>query len=160
MIRPKIKISEKGKDEWNRFRKEMGKVKGSHVTIGIHEGAGEYPDGVSVVQVGLWNEFGTETSPARSFIRSTIDEHMGDINRWRVELVKQVLAGKITVDKALETIGFRLRELVKNKINSNVPPPNAPSTIAAKRHAGVAPRTLVETTLLLRSIEYRVVINE
>lgn len=159
MIKAKVKVSEKGKAEWDKFRKEMAKIKGSHVTVGIHEGAGEYDDGVSVVQVALWNEFGTEHSPERSFIRSTLDGHIHDVNEWREDLLEKIMEGKITTQKALETIGFRLRELIKNKINSNVPPVNAPSTVAHKKREGVAPRTLVETGLMLRSIEFRVVLK-
>lgn len=157
MIRPKIKVTEKNKGEWDKFRKRMKSVKGSYVSIGIFEGAGEYEDGTSVIQVGFWNEFGTENIPSRPFIRSALDGKVGLINKWREDLVHQIMEGKITPEKALESLGFRIRELIKNNINSNMPPPNAASTAAHKQAQGIAPRTLVETTLLLRSIEYKVV---
>lgn len=159
MLRPKVSIKEKGKSEWKKATKELEKLKDAYVSVGLHEDAGAYDSGVSVVQVGLWNEFGTETAPERSWLRSTVDEHAGDLNRWRVELLKKIMAGEETAEHALETLGFRVRELVRNKINSNVPPPNAPSTIAAKHRAGVAPHTLVNSTLLSRSVEYKVVIK-
>lgn len=159
MIRPKVSVKEKGKSGWTKATKEIEKLKDAYVSVGLHEDAGAYDSGVSVVQVGLWNEFGTETAPERSFLRSTVDEHAADLNRWRAELLHKIMAGEETAEHALETLGFRVRELVRNKINSNVPPPNAPSTVAAKRHAGVPPRTLVNTTLLSRSIEYKVVVK-
>lgn len=157
LITPKITL--KVTDNTPKLRRLVSQLKESYVTVGVHEGAGEYEDGTLVAEVALWNEFGTETIPARSFIRSTLNENATQINAWRREVLAKVLKGEITVRRALETIGYRLRELVKNKINSNVPPPNAPSTVAKKKREGVAPRTLIETELLLRSIEYRVVMG-
>jgi hypothetical protein len=170
VISLKIKTQEKVTPEYKTFLQNLEKIKGSYVAIGIHEGAGEYPDGPSVVEVGFWNEFGTETIPERSFIRSTIDGHEGEINSWRTQLVGQIIDGKITTEKALETLGFRIRELIRNTIKSDVPPPYGTgkggadaNEIArrqeAKRAKGIAPVTLIESGLLLRSIEYKVVLK-
>jgi hypothetical protein len=166
VFRIKASVKVKPSEAYKKFRKEMKKIKGSYVSVGLHEDAGEYTSedgeatGVSVVEVGLWNEFGTEHIPARSWLRSTLYSHEGEINRWRSEVVKQIMDGKITVEHALSTIGFRLRELMRAKILSNMPPPNAPSTVAAKKRDGVAPRTLVHTGLLSRSVEFRVHLTE
>lgn len=159
MISVKTESKWKGQDKYDAFLKNMKGIKGSFVTIGFHDGAGSYADGTSVIQVALWNEFGTETIPERSFIRSTVYGHESQINSWREELISQIMEGKCTVRHALETIGFRLRELMKNKIGSNVPPPNSESTTEHKRREGVAPRTLVETGLMQRSVEFYVVMK-
>jgi hypothetical protein len=159
MIKGNVTTKITGDKEYKAFFDKLKKVKNAFVTIGVHENAGQYSDGTSVFKVALWNEFGTETSPSRPFMRNVVYGKEDLINQWRLEVVKQILDGKMTVEKALETLGFRVKELVKNQINSNIPPPNAPSTVAHKRREGVAPRTLVESTLLLRSIEYRVVVQ-
>lgn len=138
------------------FVKSMKEASGSYVAIGLHSDAGQYPDGTSVVQVGLWNEFGTENIPERAWMRSTIDENMEQLNQMRDKLLGEVTEGKTTVKHALEQLGFRIQTLLQNKIKSNMPPPNAPSTVEHKRHEGVAPRTLIETGLLLRSVTYKV----
>ncbi len=156
MIRPTVTFKVKGDRAYKDLLKRAQELKKGFVTVGVHEGAGEYASGVSVVEVALWNEFGTETAPERSFIRSTLAGSESLINQWRIELLGKVVDGTMTAAKALEALGFRLRELIKNKINSNIPPPNAESTASSKRAKGLAARTLVETTLLLRSIEFRV----
>lgn len=158
MIRARVSFKIKGDDAHKKLIARVKELKRSFVTVGVHDGAGEYAGrDVSVIQVALWNEFGTETIPSRPFIRSVVYGKENLINQWRVELLGKVIDGSMTTAKALEAIGFRIRELIKRQINSNMPPPNAPSTARRKRAKGVPVRTLVETTLLLRSIEYRVV---
>lgn len=159
MFKPKIEIKEKNKDSEKKLKDVFQKMGKSFVTIGVHENAGQYEDGTSVVQVALWNEFGTEHIPERSFFRSTLDKHEDQINSWRKEAIEKIIDGKETPEHALESIGFKIRELIKNTILSNVPPPNADSTAAHKRAEGVPVRTLVETNLLLRSVEYHVVMK-
>lgn len=158
------KTTVKGQELVDKFFREIKKAENSYVTIGLHEDAGTYPPGkdgisVSVVEVGLWNEFGTETSPERSFLRSAIDEGQSQIEAWRMELMSKVMMGTMSLEKSLEAMGFRIMTLVQNKIKSNVPPPNAPSTVAAKERHGVAPNTLIDTGLMLRSVTYKVVIK-
>lgn len=158
MIRASTKTTDNGKDKQRKLIEVIKRAKDSYVTIGVHEGAGTYPgEGVEVYQVALWNEFGTEHMPSRSFIRSAIDDNEGKINAWRDEMVENILDKGWTVQKALETIGFRIQVLIQNKIKSNVPPPNAPSTQAAKTREGIGQHTLIDTGLMLRSITYKVV---
>lgn len=156
MIHPKITVKT-NKARLQKLKAEFERAKGAYVAVGVHEGAGEYDDGPSVVQVALWNEFGTHNIPSRPFIRSAIHGKVAEINAWRAEVIKKILSGDMTIKKALEVIGFRLRETIRNNINSNMPPPNAPSVVAYKKSQGIAPRTLVETALLLRSVEFKVV---
>jgi hypothetical protein len=142
-----------------KFMANARKVSGSYVSVGFHGGAGNYEDGTDVVEVALWNEFGTRTSPERSFIRSAIDANLDKINKWREEGLNNMLTKGWTMEKALDMLGFRLQTLIQNKIKSNVPPPNADSTVAQKKRDGVAPNTLIHTELMLRSVTYRVVIK-
>lgn len=138
------------------FLKRIRGKENAYVTIGVHEDAGAYPDGTSVVQVALWNEFGTDNMPERSFIRSTVDENRSKIEVWRLEMIENIMTKGWTVNKALEAMGFRIQVLIQNKIKSNVPPPNAESTLAGKRRDGVGSSTLIHSGLMLRSIGYRV----
>lgn len=158
MIIAKVQIKDSGKFWFKKLAKQLEGFDHAYVTIGVHEDAGQYPDGTMVAEVALWNEFGTRFIPERSFIRSAIDENQGLINAWREEAISKIIAGKWTVEKALDALGFRIQVLVQNKIRSNVPPPNAPATVAHKTKEGVPQRTLMETELLLRSIKYKVVL--
>ena len=164
MIKMSARTTDSGKKAFEAFIKDLKKYKGAFVSVGVHEGAGNYTGGgkeeVSVVEVALWNEFGTKYMPERSFIRSTVDENQGLINAWRQEAIGKITEGKWTVEKALEAIGFRLKLLIETKIKSNVPPPNAPSTLAIKKRDGAGSATLMHTKLLSRSITYQVHMDE
>lgn len=167
MIKSKVHTVVK-KDNTKRLRAVIRQAGGAYVTVGIHEDAGNYEDGTSVVSVALWNEFGTAHSPQRSFFRSAIDENEQKINAWREEAINNILDKGWSIKKALEMIGLRIQILIQNKIKSNVPPPNAPSTIKAKQASGSAPKsglkqgfesrtgTLIDSGLMLRSVTYRV----
>lgn len=156
MIKSKITTKVKGEEKAKRLMDILKKHPKAYVSIGIHEGAGEYPDGQSVMEVALWNEFGTETIPERSFIRSAIDQNEGKINSWRDEVITNIVEKGWTVEKALETMGFRIQLLIQNKIKSNVPPPLAESTAAAKSRRGRPTVTLIDSGLMLRSVTYKV----
>lgn len=171
MIYVKGQTTVKGEPEFLIVMKKIKQLAKSYVTIGIHESAGSYPGGASVVEVGMWNEFGTETAPERSWMRATIDENLGLLNQWREEMFTNIVEKGWTVQKALEAIGMRIQILLQNKIKSNVPPPygtgkgKADAVEIAKRQAAKEARvghheTLRETELLLRSITYQVVIRD
>lgn len=157
------------------LEKTMKEIQQGYVLVGVHEDAGQYTNedgtrGPMVAEVAMWNEFGTRTSPERSFMRSATDENMPRINAWREELLSDIFTGKKTVSKALAALGFRIQTLIQNKIKSNVPPPNAPSTVAHKQGAGTLPKggsakemiagsktgTLIDSGLMLRSITFKV----
>lgn len=166
MIKHKIQ-TQVVSDQTPKFKEMLKKLQSAYVTIGIHENAGQYEDGTSVVNVALWNEFGTERIPERSFFRSALTENEGKINQWREEAISNIMEKGWTVKKALDMVGFRVQLLIQNKIKSNVPPPNAPSTIESKQRSGVSPKsgfkpgfesrtgTLIDSGLMLRSVTFR-----
>lgn len=159
MIRAKVTVQVKNSALMDRLLKEIPKLKKAHVTVGFHDDAGQYEDGTDVVEVALWNEFGTKNMPQRSFIRSTIDQNIDKINQWREDALVNIIENGWPVKKALDSIGFNIQLLIQNKIKSNVPPPNAPSTTAAKRSEGSSNwgRTLMDTELMIQSLTYRTV---
>lgn len=160
MIKMTTKTTEKGGEGFKRLQQMLHKYKAAYVTVGVHEDAGVYPDeGVSVVEVALWNEFGTRDIPERSFFRSAIDENDAKINAWREEAITNIIEKGWTIEKALEMMGLRLQLLIQNKIKSNVPPPNSEATLAAKKAAGVPANTLINSGLMLRSIAFRIVLK-
>lgn len=170
MIYSKISTTEKGGEKFKRVLHELEKYKEAYVTIGLHEGAGDYPDGTSVVEVGLWNEFGTRTIPERSWLRSAIDDNASKINAWREEAIENILEKGWSVEKALEMVGLRIQILIQNKIKSNIPPEygagrhgNSQASIDraqnAKRALGQPPVTLIASNLMLRSVTTKVVLK-
>jgi len=140
--------------------KRLADADRAYVTVGIHEDAGRYPgpDAPLVSEVAWWNEFGTSEIPERSFFRSTFTQKAADIEKIKKEELKKIMDGKSTVTKSLSVIGFRAQVMVQNKIKSNIPPPNAPSTKKAKarEYPANANRTLMASELLLRSVTFKV----
>lgn len=144
-------------DDDRRFReitKRIIEVSNSSVTIGIHNDAGSYPNGEEIVNVAFWNEFGTESIPERSFIRSTIDENRNELRRMTVDFRDDVLGLRITTNKAMKRIGFMIQELIRAKIKELRDPPNVPSVAARKPGGRSDP--LIDSQLLRRSIGFEV----
>lgn len=146
----------KNGEAFAKFVEEMKKINGAYVAIGLYEESGEYKDGMSVVEVGLATEFGKDNVPEFGWMRQTIDENMGKINDTRDDCLGKIHEGTMTVAQSLNKLGFLIQVLLQNKIKSNMPPENSDSTQKRKIREGVAPRTLIETGLMLRSVTYRV----
>lgn len=123
-----------------------------HVTVGVHGDAGDEQDGTPLAVVAAANEFGTETIPARSFIRSTIDESKEEIRSVQRRALTAVVLGRITPARGLGIIGQLVQSKIQAKIASNIPPPNAPATIAKKGSS----RTLIDSGNLRQAITYTV----
>jgi hypothetical protein len=156
MVRASAKTTVKGQEKVKKLVKEASGFLGAYLTIGVHQESARYPGGEDVVDVMMWNEFGTKTMPARSFIRSTIDENESLINQWRDEAILNMLDKGWSVRKSLEQLGQRIVLLIQKKIRSNVPPPLADSTAKAKIAKGRSPVTLIDTGQMLRAITYKV----
>ena len=124
-----------------------------------------------IVVVAATHEFGTDRAgkgnstkiPERSYLRSTFDEKE---NSWRVytdKLHDSILIGKETVEKALVKLGLEIQKSYMDKINSNIPPALAESTIktrtkAADDKAGTGTqKTLVDTGLMLSSVKFQLI---
>jgi hypothetical protein len=132
-----------------RFIRELQKAKVTEVVVGVQEGS-KNADGESIAEYATHNEFGTEKIPERSFMRSTFDEHVNDLSAEMDRRYSQVVAGTITVYKALGYVGMYHQKQIKAKIGSNIQPPNAPSTIAAKGSS----RTLIDEAAMINSVHY------
>lgn len=140
-----------------QIKKHIAQMNESYVTVGIHEGVGEYLKGVKVIDVAFWQEFGTKMAPERSFIRSTVDENKAELVK-EIEFQRdQILNLKTTPKKVLNSLGFQITELIRGKIETLRQPPNAPATIAQKPETGDNP--LVDSRLLKRSINFETTIK-
>lgn len=137
----------------------MAKTK-TRIDVGVLEGKADEPHGgedvdqaVTVLQVAIWNEFGTERIEARSFIRGWFDENEANLRRELVTLLQLVVAGQRTKEQVLEMLGMRAVGQIQARIAAGISPPNKPSTVAAKGSS----TPLIDTGTLRSSITYRVV---
>jgi hypothetical protein len=133
------------KDNTKKIKAELRKINNEKLVVGVIDPV--------IAEYATYNEFGTIDIPQRSFLRSTYDEQIG---KWLKQL-EQGISGIINMrdnaSRVWDALGKKAKENVKNKIKSNVPPANAPSTIRKK---GAGKTTLFDTGALLGSITYEV----
>lgn len=115
----------------------------------LHKGGSE-SGAITVLDVAIWNEFGTDTIPERSFIRSYYDANRERVIGWILAAARSyVLNGD---RKAFELVGQKIVGEIQLRIAQGIPPPNAPSTVARKGSS----KPLVDTGQLRSSITYKV----
>ena len=94
------------------------------------------------------NEFGTDSIPERSFIRSTFEENKNQIAALSAAEAKAIIEGRKTVETSLLQLGLYHVGQIQAKIHSNIPPPNTQETIDRKGSSV----TLINTVQLVQSI--------
>lgn len=109
---------------------------------------------LTVAQIAAVQEFGSSdgTIPERAPLRSAMAEHEAELKKLTKKCVQKILDGKMNQTQALGLLAQRAQDWIKAKITSNIPPPNAPSTVAAKG----SDRTLVDTAQMLNSVEWEI----
>ncbi len=132
--------------------RELSGIEGPDVLVGVRAASA----GADQVIIAASNEFGTNTSPERSYLRSTVEENR---NRYLDELEQAVIdliSGFSTRGRIrLKRLGLRAVEDVQRKIVDLKVPPNAPSTIAAKGSTN----PLIDTGRMRQSIDSVVTID-
>lgn len=106
----------------------------SSVAIGFpfslrQNSAAKEANGASVVDVAIWNNFGTKTIPERRFMEGSKTEITRTTESDRRRLLKMVLEDKIDQERALEILGIKSVMVIRRVINEWQTPPNSPLTI-------------------------------
>jgi hypothetical protein len=129
------------------------------ITVGVHgEDGGDVHRGgtfandgafepgaraLTVAEVAAFHEFGVPPFqlrsgavhpgiPQRSFIRAWFDESQDFIRETLRSQMTQVVAGKLTAEKAMARIALAFEGSVKQRIARGIAPPLSPVTIAMK----------------------------
>ena len=146
---------------WKVIQKKLEaftkKKDGPSVKVGVFQTAGEYEDGMSIVEVAALQEFGSPGGmiPERSFLREPLKNAKDDMAKISERIMKAIVAGKMDEKTGLALLGQWAVKTCRNAITEGdgIPPPNAPSTIAKKKSS----RPLVGNTgRLINSITYQV----
>lgn len=133
--------------------KKLAETKSAHVKVGLLADS-PYPDGTSLTMVATVNEFGNETTPARSFMRRTVSERVG---AWKGFFARQMEVNSIS--GSLDVLG----EVMAKDIQATIlkiadEGGNADSTIARKRSK--KDRPLIDSQHMIKSIAHEVVPGE
>ena len=134
-----------------RMKRESAKPQ-PKLKVGVTEKTARRPhpkSGKPIGDIAFFNEYGTVTTPSRSFIRDFVDERLEDISRQLATDRLRTL--KVPTEDMKSALGKRgkqyVREIVR-RINARIPPPNAPSTLAQK----VGDTPLIDTETLIDAI--------
>lgn len=153
--------------EWDRIRREIAKLRGTTITVGVHEAqSARNGDSLTNPQLAAIHEFGAGRIPERSFLRATID-HDRRVEEFARDQAAEVATGTMRARVAGERIGIMTADAVKRRIRAHIPPPLAAATIQRKIEkgahgsglasmAGNAAAPLLDTGQLINSITYKV----
>lgn len=128
-------------------------LNGRGVKMGVQASAGQQ-NGVDLLDILIWNEYGTRNIPARPVMRSYFDQNARTIGAESDNAATFVLrTGR--VDLALGRMGEYMQSgLQAHWLNSKAwAVPNAPATIAMKG----SDVPLIDNSLLIRATRYQVI---
>ncbi len=148
----KVKVDDK---VWRELTKELTKIAKKFVKVGILESKGGNDDlggGITAAGLGAIHEFGTNTIPARSFLRTTFKANRSAFKTLTKKLTAKFLERKMSGINMLGIIGLWGQKEIKNRILSNIAPPLAEATVKGKG----SDLALVDTGGLLNSIHFEV----
>lgn len=104
---------------------------GTGVKIGYQVGSGSVA-GVDILDIAIWNHFGTENIPARPFMHDSAVKYSGEVGAAMTHLARKVQLGQASAYAALSTLGQFHQDQIVAQIRSGDFAPNAPSTIKRK----------------------------
>ena len=130
---------------------DASKFDNTIMQVGVVDESLAYPDGTRVVDVAMWNEFGTDTIPARPALRTALKKIAPTLAKIGTEQAKQMLAGKLRFDHATRRLAKLLAGAMQESIEKWRRPPNAESTVARKGFND----PLIETGLYVNSIDFK-----
>lgn len=125
---------------------------GNEVAVGFPLGSKAasvtYPNGASVLQVAMWNEFGTRKIPARDFMGQAAEVIKKDLNGTMASLVKKAQQGKVSAREVYAKCALFGETAIKDTITNGNFAPNAPFTVEMKE----SDRPLIDTGQMRASV--------
>lgn len=107
---------------------------GTGVRVGYQVDSGRV-DGVDILDIAIWNHFGTEHTPPRPFMTDAAVKYSHDVGLAMAHAAKAVVNGRVTKLSALQQLGEFHQNQIRAHLRSGEFAPNAPSTIKKKGSA-------------------------
>lgn len=109
---------------------------------------------LTMAQLASIHEFGSKDGhiPERSFMRSALADHNKELKRLTKKVSDQVVMGRMDKKKGIGLLCQKVIDWFAAKIDENLPPPNAPSTVEAKG----SDHTLIDTGQLKNSLDWEI----
>ena len=141
---------------WRRIHASALGLNGRAVKVGLRSDGpgGVKPEGgdATLVEIGIFNELGTERSPARPFMRRSADEGEAAVAAYARRLAGAVIDGRMKPDGLLTALGLFFQSRVRATIRSAFrwAAPNAPSTIRRKGSS----RPLIDSGAMVGAVDF------
>lgn len=128
-------VTKSNADGLEDYLRQVNSLDGHGVKIGIQSDAGD-EDGTSILDIAIYNEFGTETIPARPFIRDFAQKNEKVLGIAMDRVAAKVESGG-SVDAALASLGefAQKHQQAHVRASKSWATPNAKSTVQAKSRA-------------------------
>lgn len=139
-----------------RFFAELERLRRLQVRVGFQQGQAFSEDGVDMVDIVAWNEVGNAHTPARPFLRKSVDENETLINNFCRQQLRELTEGRISSQSVLNRIGAMQVGLVQDKITDGDYAPNAQSTIQRKG----SDKPLIDTGRMRQSVHFVIRLKE
>jgi phage gpG-like protein len=138
---------------YNAILTAIDELSGKSIKVGVLGTSGKASDGkASLVDVAVYNEYGTSRIPKRPFMRIAADKNK---QRWQGlsdKLTDRIIDGGISAGQSLEIIGNKMVGDIQLVLGSSELVPNAVSTV--KKKGSAAP--LIDTGRLRQSISFKI----
>lgn len=107
---------------------------GTGVRVGYQVDSGRV-DGVDILDIAVWNQFGTTKIPPRPFMTDVAIKYSHDVGLAMAHAARAVVNGRVTRLSALQQLGEFHQNQIRAHLVSGEFTPNAPSTIKKKKSA-------------------------
>jgi hypothetical protein len=144
--------------KWRELKRQIPKVAGAVVTVGVQSDAGAGQDGTPIAAYAAFNEFGTSGGgwggpiPARPFLGASFDDNREKWGRAGDVAIDKALTGEMDFAAGLAILGTLAQQDIQEKIASGEFAPNAPLTVALKGSS----QPLIDTGAMRQAIRYEV----
>ncbi|WP_454691133.1 hypothetical protein [Achromobacter aloeverae] len=126
------KIINRGLDQHKRLARALN---GRGVKVGIQADVAKEPEsGADVLDIAIFNEYGTSKIPARPFMRDFAEKNDKVLGQAMDRIATAVTDGALEVEAGLDNLGQFVEKHQKAHIqrSKSWAVPNAPSTVKAK----------------------------
>lgn len=147
VIEVSTKLTDMGIDKVLENVIELG---GKQVKVGIQAGSGSH-DGVDILDIAIYNHFGTRNIPSRPFVSDCFDKNQGQISEAKKRIVYRVMEG-MPASAGLAQLGQWYQDVLKGHIRNGGWVPNAPATVKRKGSS----RPLIDTGQLVNSVRWEI----
>lgn len=135
----------------SKYEVNVGFQQDEKTKLQVKNGREKEP-GLQMAQIAAQNEFGTNSIPERSFMRTAFDQNQKEILERLQYQYGLIIDGKVTINKSLNFIGQIITGLIQAKIAAIRFPPNSPKTIEIKKSS----KPLVDFGQMINSVRYEI----